>query len=96
MTISGVQDAGLMPGPAMTLANQVLGSGRNTTGRGCEERPSSPTSHAETAETNTPFAKPAETIASSAAPAISAPFASQMTAQVSRSTAPRAQRRAHP
>jgi hypothetical protein len=61
IAISDVNDASLRPGPAITLANQVFGSGMNWTAK---LRPalgllSRPTSHAETGETNIPSAAPA-------------------------------------
>ena len=78
-----------MPGPAITRANQVFGSGMNWTTR---LRPalgllSSPTSHAEIGETNIPSVVPARRIAAVAELAMGSPLASQITAQVSSNTA---------
>jgi hypothetical protein len=56
----GVNEASLMPGPAINRANQVFGSGMNRTARlrPAEGLLSSPTSHAEIGETNIPSAAP--------------------------------------
>src|SRR5689334_15517207 len=89
IAISGVNEASLRPGPAITLANQVFGSGIYWTARlrpalGLLNRP---TSHAEIGETNTPSTAPARRIAAVAEPAMGSPLASQITAQVSSNTA---------
>ena len=89
IAISVVRGASLIAGPAITRANQVFGSGINRT---AVVRPalgllSRPTSQAETGETKTPSARPAPTIAAAAEPASGSPLASQITAQVSNSTA---------
>lgn len=89
IAISGVNEASLMPGPAITRANQVFGSGMNWTARlrPAEGLLSSPTSHAEIGETNIPSAAPACRIAAVAELAMGSPLASQITAQVSSNTA---------
>lgn len=89
IAISGRSGASLIPGPPMKRANQLCGSGRKETA-GClaqRTRLNNPTSQADAGETKIPSASAAFEIAASASGPIGSPLASQMTAQVSSSTA---------